>query len=96
MYIPSVLDIPVIGAFTVVDIDTGSVLHRFDNTPDASGDITPEASLWPALEIAAENGRIIIKTRQPKPDPRKTLQQTRREYLAKQTAPYNPGTRCMY
>lgn len=96
MYIPSVLDIPVIGTFTVVDIDTGAILHRFDNMPDDSGDITPEASLWPVLEIAAKDGRVIIKTRQPKQDPRETLQQTRREYLAKLTAPYTPGTRCMY
>lgn len=96
MYIPSVLDLEIDGAFTVIDADTGNALHTFSNAPDEPGDIPPEAATWPILSVKAKCGILVITTRLPKPDPAWDAIRQREEFIRKQTATYTPGTRPMY
>ena len=96
MNVPTVAELEISGAFTVIDIDTGETLHKFTAAPDESGDISPESCFWPVVAIMARNDTLVIMTRPPKPDPRDVLRRTQEEYIRKQTASPSPGSRRLW
>lgn len=86
-------DLPIAGPYTVTDADTGRILHKYVDGP---GDIPPDVACLPVLDVSAGPDGIRISTRVPAPDPVWDMIKARRKFIARQTAPYTPGSRRMY
>ena len=54
-----VIDLPIVGMFTVIDVVTKKILHSYDG--EGNGDITPDVANRDVIAFYASNDTLMIE-----------------------------------